>query len=245
MTESGVYLAPTAVLTGDVTAGEGTSFWFGAVVRGDVAAVRFGRRVNVQDNAVVHCDTDVQNEIADDVTIGHGAIVHGSAVGRGSLVGMAATLLSQTRVGDECLIAAGAVLSPGTVVPDRMVAMGVPAKIVRPVSEKGTGIHAWLTTHYVELAASTPTRITAVVGCRSDPLAARAVALRPPVLCDLVIPNEARPLLDESWFDVRRVSMPLSRQPSLVSIWKAGSLLVSVRAAAARWPAFLACSIIW
>jgi len=153
MTESGVYLAPTAVLTGDVTAGEGTSFWFGAVVRGDVAAVRFGRRVNVQDNAVVHCDTGVPNEIADDVTIGHGAIVHGSAVGRGSLVGMAATLLSQTRVGELCLIAAGAVLSPGTVVPDRMVAMGVPAKIVRPVSDKELDYMRWLTTHYAELAA--------------------------------------------------------------------------------------------
>ncbi|HEX8341766.1 MAG TPA: gamma carbonic anhydrase family protein [Tepidisphaeraceae bacterium] len=152
-TENGVYLAPTAVVTGDVAAGEGASFWFGAVVRGDVAAVRIGRRVNVQDNAVVHCDTAVDNIIADDVTIGHGAIVHGAAVGRGSLVGMAATLLGQTRVGEECLIAAGAVLSPGTVVPDRMVAMGVPAKIVRPVSEKELQYMRWLTTHYVELAA--------------------------------------------------------------------------------------------
>ena len=146
------YLAHNATLTGDLTIGPHASFWFNAVVRGDVAAVTIGRRVNVQDNAVIHCDTGVPNAIDDDVTIGHGAIVHGERVGAGSLVGMGATLLSRTRLGAECLIAAGAVVPPGMVVPDRMAVMGVPGRIVRPVKEEELQYMRWLTTHYVELA---------------------------------------------------------------------------------------------
>jgi carbonic anhydrase/acetyltransferase-like protein (isoleucine patch superfamily) len=146
------FLAHNATVVGEVTIGEYASFWFNAVVRGDVAPVTIGRRVNVQDCAVVHCDTDVPNVIEDDVVIGHGAIVHGMFVGRGSLVGMGATLLSRTRIGSECLIAAGAVVSPGTVVPDRMLVMGVPAKVIRPVTDKDLQYIRWLSGHYVELA---------------------------------------------------------------------------------------------
>jgi carbonic anhydrase/acetyltransferase-like protein (isoleucine patch superfamily) len=146
------YAAANSTVVGDVTIGELCSFWFGAVVRGDVAPVVLGRRVNVQDNAVIHCDTDVPNVIADDVTIGHSAIVHGASIGRGSLVGMGAKLLGETRIGEECLIGAGALLAPGTVVPDRMVVMGVPGKIVRPLKEEELKYMRWLTTRYVELA---------------------------------------------------------------------------------------------
>jgi carbonic anhydrase/acetyltransferase-like protein (isoleucine patch superfamily) len=137
---------------GDVKAGEESSFWFNAVVRGDVARVVIGRRTNVQDCAVVHCDTDVPNVIGGDVVIGHGAIVHGKSVGNGSLIGMGATLLSRTVIGEECLIAAGAVVAPDLVVPDRMVVMGVPGKIVRPVNEGELEYMRWLRGHYVELA---------------------------------------------------------------------------------------------
>ncbi|HEX8322899.1 MAG TPA: gamma carbonic anhydrase family protein [Tepidisphaeraceae bacterium] len=152
ITPGGSYVAPTAVVVGDVTAGAGCSFWFGAVVRGDVAAVTLGRRVNVQDNSVIHCDTDQPNVIEDDVTIGHGAIVHGVHVGRGSLIGMGATVLGRSRIGQECLIAAGAVVPPGLVVPDRMAVIGVPGKIVRSVRDEELKYMKWLTEHYVELA---------------------------------------------------------------------------------------------
>ncbi|MBC7784426.1 MAG: gamma carbonic anhydrase family protein [Burkholderiales bacterium] len=151
-TAGNFYAAPSCVVVGDVKIGELSSFWFGAVVRGDVAPIVIGRRVNIQDNAIVHCDTDVSNIIEDDVTVGHGAIVHGAHVGAGSLVGMGATLLSQTKIGRECLVAAGAVVSPGTEVPDRMVIMGVPGKIVRQVKDEELKYMRWLTTHYVELA---------------------------------------------------------------------------------------------
>src|SRR5881392_1039441 len=128
-TAAGFYLAHNATLTGDLTIGEHSSFWFNAVVRGDVAPIRIGQRVNVQDQAVIHCDTGIENVIEEDVTIGHGAIVHGAFVGQGSLIGMGATLLGRTRIGKEALIGAGAVLSPGMEVPDRKVVMGVPGRV--------------------------------------------------------------------------------------------------------------------
>lgn len=151
-TASGVYIAHTATLTGELTIGQDASFWFGAVVRGDVAPIRIGQRVNVQDNAVVHCDSGIENVIEDDVTIGHSAIVHGVFVGRGSLIGMGAKLLGRTKIGRECLVAAGAVVPPGLEVPDRMVVMGVPGKIARPVKEEELKYMRWLVPHYVALA---------------------------------------------------------------------------------------------
>jgi carbonic anhydrase/acetyltransferase-like protein (isoleucine patch superfamily) len=148
----GFYVAHNATITGNVIISENASVWFNAVVRGDVAPVSIGRNVNVQDGAVIHCDTGFPNTIEDDVTIGHGAIVHGELVGRGSLIGIHATLLGRTRIGIECLIAAGAVVPPGLIVPDRMVVMGVPGKIVRPVKVDELKYMQWLAPHYVTLA---------------------------------------------------------------------------------------------
>src|ERR1700722_3890721 len=124
--EPGFLRPENCTIVGDVKIGTDSSIWFGAVIRGDVAPVVIGKRVNVQDNAVVHCDTGVANIIEDDVVIGHGAIVHGKQVGQGSLIGMGATLLSRTVIGKNCLIAAGAVVPPDLVVPDGMAVMGVP-----------------------------------------------------------------------------------------------------------------------
>ncbi len=150
---TGFLFAENSTIVGDVRLGRQSSVWFNAVIRGDVAAVIIGQRVNVQDNAVIHCDTGFDNEIEDDVTIGHGAIVHGKFVGAGSLIGMASTLLSRSSIGRECLVAAGAVVPPDLVVPDGMVVMGVPGKIVRPVKPEELEYMRWLRGHYVELAA--------------------------------------------------------------------------------------------
>jgi carbonic anhydrase/acetyltransferase-like protein (isoleucine patch superfamily) len=151
-TPGNYYVAPNAVVVGDVEVAEHCSFWFGAVVRGDVAPIRLGRGVNVQDNSVIHCDSGIENVIEDHVTIGHGAIVHGTFVGEGSLIGMGAKVLGKTRIGKRCLIAAGAVMSPGMEVPDEMVVMGVPAKVVRPVRQSELAYMKWLTDHYIKLA---------------------------------------------------------------------------------------------
>jgi carbonic anhydrase/acetyltransferase-like protein (isoleucine patch superfamily) len=151
-TPGNYFVANSATIVGDVTIGEQASFWFGAVVRGDVAPVKIGRRVNVQDGCVIHCDTDVPNVIEDDVTIGHRAVVHGVHVGQGTLIGMGAVVLSRTKIGRECLVGAGTVVPPGLEVPDRMLVVGVPGRVVRPVGEKDLEYMRWLTGHYIELA---------------------------------------------------------------------------------------------
>jgi carbonic anhydrase/acetyltransferase-like protein (isoleucine patch superfamily) len=151
-TSGGFYRSHNCTIVGDVKLSEDASVWFGAVIRGDVAPLTIGRRTNIQDNAVVHADTDVPNDIEDEVVVGHSAIVHGRRVGAGSLIGMGAILLSQSVIGKGCLIAAGAVVSPGMVVPDGMVVMGVPGKVVRPVRAKDVEYCLWLRDHYVDLA---------------------------------------------------------------------------------------------
>lgn len=150
-TPTGVSIAYNATVTGDVQLGTGSSVWFGAVVRGDVAPVIIGERVNIQDGAVVHCDTGYANTIENDVTIAHRAVVHGERVGRGTLVGIGAVLLGHSEVGEDCLIAAGAVVTPGTKIPNGMLAMGVPAQIIRPVNAKEQEYLRWLSRRYVEL----------------------------------------------------------------------------------------------
>lgn len=130
-----VYLAPTAYVGGDVVIGDLSTVMHHVTIRGDIAPIRIGARVNIQDGSVVHTKWGVQLDIADDVGVGHRAIVHCRRVGPRTLVGMGAILLDDCEIGSRCLIAAGAVLPPGTVVPDDSVVMGVPGKIVRRTSE--------------------------------------------------------------------------------------------------------------
>jgi carbonic anhydrase/acetyltransferase-like protein (isoleucine patch superfamily) len=129
-----VFVAPNAVIIGDVEIGPGSSVWFGAVLRGDIGPIRIGRRTNLQDNVVVHLDRDAPTTIGDDVTIGHGAIVHGTTIGNETQVGMGAVVLSRSRIGEGSLIAAGAVVLEDAEVPPGSVVMGVPAKIKRDVT---------------------------------------------------------------------------------------------------------------
>jgi carbonic anhydrase/acetyltransferase-like protein (isoleucine patch superfamily) len=151
-TVAGFYTARNASVVGNVRIGVDCSIWFNVAIRGDVAPITLGSRVNVQDGAVIHCDSHVANVIEDDVSIAHAAVVHGSLVGRGTLIGMGAKVLGGTKIGRECLIAAGAVVPPGLQVPDGMVVMGVPGKIVRPVREQERQYMRWLSSHYVEIA---------------------------------------------------------------------------------------------
>lgn len=146
------FLAHNATITGDVSIGELSSVWFNAVIRADVAPITIGRRVNVQDAVVIHCDADAPNVIEDEVTIGHRAIVHGVHVGTRTLIGMGAILLSGTRIGNECIIGAGSVVPPNTIVPDRSVVMGIPGKVVRPMRDADLEHVRWLAERYVELA---------------------------------------------------------------------------------------------
>jgi carbonic anhydrase/acetyltransferase-like protein (isoleucine patch superfamily) len=129
------YVVESAVVIGDVVVGAETSLWFHTVVRGDVYPIRVGRRTNVQDHAVLHVTTTrAATTVGDDVTIGHGAIVHGCTIGDRTLVGMGAIVLDGVEVGDECLIGAGALLTPGTRIAAGHLVLGRPAKAVRPLT---------------------------------------------------------------------------------------------------------------
>lgn len=130
-----VFIASTAYVGGDVTIGDQSTVMHHVTIRGDIAPIRIGRRVNVQDGTVVHTRHGVALDIADDVGIGHRAVVHCRRVGRRSLIGIGAIVLDNCEIGERCLIAAGALLPPGTRVPDGSVLMGIPGKVVRTVTE--------------------------------------------------------------------------------------------------------------
>ena len=132
-----VYVASTAAIVGDVELGDDVNVWFGAVLRADLQAISIGARSNVQDNAVIHVDEpDCPTIVAEDVTIGHAAILHGCRVERGALIGMHSTVLNKAVIGAESVVAAGALVTPGMVVPPRSLVAGVPAKVRREVSEE-------------------------------------------------------------------------------------------------------------
>ena len=122
-------LAANATLVGCVTVEAASSIWYGAVLRGDESSIHVGAGSNIQDNAVLHCDPDCPAVIGRDVTVGHGAILHGCSVEDTCLIGMGAILLNGCTIGAGSLVAAGALVLENTVVPDGMVAMGVPAKV--------------------------------------------------------------------------------------------------------------------
>lgn len=146
-----VFLASTAVVVGDVELADDVSVWYGAVIRADLNQVRVGTRSNIQDNAVIHVDTDAPTFVGEDVTVGHGAILHGCRVANGALVGMHATVLNGAVVGEGAVVAAGALVPPGMEVPSGMLVAGVPAKVIRPVKpEERERIRTGLV-HYLEL----------------------------------------------------------------------------------------------
>jgi carbonic anhydrase/acetyltransferase-like protein (isoleucine patch superfamily) len=129
-----VFVAPTATVTGDVTLGEETGIWFGAVLRGDRDRIEIGPGSNVQDNAVVHTSRGFPARIGREVSVGHGAILHGCTIGDRVLVGMGAIVMNGAVVGEDTIIAAGAVVTEGTVIPPGSVVMGVPGKVVKEIT---------------------------------------------------------------------------------------------------------------
>jgi carbonic anhydrase/acetyltransferase-like protein (isoleucine patch superfamily) len=130
------FVAPGAVVVGDVELGEDVSIWYGAVLRGDVGLIRIGDRTNVQDQACIHMTTGTSNSvIGAEVTLGHGVIVHGASIGDGALIGMGSILLDNCEIGAESLVAAGSVVPPRMQVPPRSLVRGQPAKVIRPLRE--------------------------------------------------------------------------------------------------------------
>ena len=131
------FVEGSAQVIGDVRIGEESSIWFNAVVRGDVYFIRLGNRTNIQDNSVIHVkDGSHATIIEDEVTVGHSVTLHGCYVERGSLIGIGSIILDDVRIGSHSIVAAGALVSPGTVVPPRSLVMGFPAKVKRTLTDE-------------------------------------------------------------------------------------------------------------
>ncbi len=136
------FIAPTAVLIGDVTVEEDASVWYNAVLRADFGPIAVRRGANVQDNAVVHVTPLNGAEIGPGATVGHACVVHGATIGEEALVGNAATVLDGARIGARAMVAAGAVVTPGTEIPPGTLALGAPARVRGPLA--GTPAEFWV-----------------------------------------------------------------------------------------------------
>ena len=130
------FVAKNATVLGDVTLCRDVNVWFGAVIRGDMDSVCIGKGSNVQDNAVVHVDAGFPVKIGENVTVGHGAIIHGCTIGNNVLVGMGAVVLNGAVIGDNCIIGAGATVTQNKVIPEGSLLVGCPAKVVRNVTDE-------------------------------------------------------------------------------------------------------------
>ena len=148
-----VFIAQGAVLLGDVTIKKHSSIWFNAVVRADMASIAIGESTNIQDNCTLHVDAGAALSIGNQVTIGHGAVVHGCTIGDNTLIGMGAIILNHAVIGKNCIIGAGALVTQNTVIPDNSLEIGNPGKVKRVLtSEEIEGITE-NAQHYVEEAA--------------------------------------------------------------------------------------------
>ncbi len=125
------FVADNAVVIGDVTLGKGCSIWYNAVVRGDQNTIEIGEGTNIQDCAVIHVDYDNATKIGEDVSVGHGAVVHGCTIGDNVIIGMNSTILSGAKVGKGCIIGANALVTSQTDIPDNSLAVGIPAKVIK------------------------------------------------------------------------------------------------------------------
>lgn len=147
------FIAPGAIVLGEVVIGAGASVWFGAVMRGDTERIEIGPRSNVQDQCVLHCDPGKPCVIGSDVTIGHSAIVHGATIEDEALIGIGAIVLNGAKIGRGAIVGAGALVTENTQIPAGMLAVGSPAKPIKPVSEELAKRCLEGAAHYVGLGA--------------------------------------------------------------------------------------------
>jgi carbonic anhydrase/acetyltransferase-like protein (isoleucine patch superfamily) len=148
--DSTVFIAPGAVVLGDVTLASEASVWFQAVIRGDTAAIQIGAGSNIQDGAVLHADPGYPCTLGKRVTVGHGAIVHGANIEDDVLIGMRAVVMNGARIGRGSIVAVGAVVPEGMQVPPGSVVMGMPAVVKREVTERDTARIHHAADHYIE-----------------------------------------------------------------------------------------------
>lgn len=147
-----VFVAPGAHVIGDVTVGQGSSIWFGSVLRADINRIRVGKNTNIQDLSVLHVDYDKPCILGDGIIVGHHAVVHGCRVEEGALVGIGSRILNGARVGAYSLIGAGAVVLEHARIPERSLVLGVPGKVVRRLTDEEAATHVPWAERYKKLA---------------------------------------------------------------------------------------------
>ncbi len=156
--DDSAFIAPGAVVIGDVVIGPQSSIWYGVVVRGDDHAIRIGARTNIQDGTIIHVFNDGRStfptEIGDDVIVGHGAKLHGCRLDNGCLIGIGAIVLDGAVIERQALVAAGSVVAPGKVVPEGQLWAGNPARYKRDLTDEERGYLGWNVGHYVRTAAA-------------------------------------------------------------------------------------------
>ncbi|MCP3741070.1 gamma carbonic anhydrase family protein [Rossellomorea sp. BNER] len=129
------YIADFVTISGDVEIGEESSIWFNTVIRGDVAPTKIGKKVNIQDNSILHQSPNNTLLIEDDVTIGHGVILHSCKIRKNALIGMGSTILDNAEIGEGAFIGAGSLVPQGKVIPPNTLAFGRPVKVIREVND--------------------------------------------------------------------------------------------------------------
>ncbi len=145
-----VFVASNAVVVGDVALGDDASVWYNVVLRGDIHWIRVGARANLQDGVLVHVENQLcPTLIEDEVSVGHGAVLHGCTLRRGCLVGIGAVVLNEAEIGQGALVAAGAVVREGFSAPPRTLVAGVPATVRRELSEEECARVAKVTSNYL------------------------------------------------------------------------------------------------
>ena len=146
------FTAENATILGGVKMAENASVWYGAVLRGDGSEIIIGRNSNIQDNAVVHCDRDFPVNIGENVTVGHGAIIHGCTIHNNVMIGMGATVLNGAVIGEGSIIGAGALVREGQIIPENSLVVGMPAKVIKETTEEQRAAILDNANHYAELS---------------------------------------------------------------------------------------------
>lgn len=147
------FVAENAAVIGRVQMGQGSSVWFGAVLRGDDEKIAVGKNSNIQDNCTVHCTPGFPTVIGDNVSVGHNAVLHGCTIGNGSLIGMSATVMNGAVIGKNCLVGAGALVTENKHFPDNSLIIGVPAKAVGTIDSQAAAKIMQNAVHYSEKAS--------------------------------------------------------------------------------------------
>jgi carbonic anhydrase/acetyltransferase-like protein (isoleucine patch superfamily) len=149
-----VFVADGAFVIGDVQLGEDVNVWFNAVLRGDINAIHVGSRTNIQDGAVLHVTRQLPIEIGSNVTVAHRVLLHGCRIGASSLIGMGAIILDKAEIGEQCLVAAGAVVRERSVIPPGTLVVGVPARVVRELTDEERQLIMQSAANYIDYARS-------------------------------------------------------------------------------------------